>query len=365
MSEKGGSIVNWIKFGILPLVMSVMLHSTALAANTYSTVKLNGLTLPEWPVTVSPYGGKLLLSDSPEMVPDDGIMYQDTVSGDIRLFFHHVNATKEAKKIVVLLENAENQTAHITVTQHGLGGPSFDYLQVGKKVQQEYLEGGNLYLLEVPCKQSRSLISFLDTSIVEPNMLVNGMYDLKIDHPVTVKVMMMPIDADIAEFAAKAKVLPPDDGKYRLRGTFEGKDRLVVGNQSYDSKTSGAVALTLADNKIDQYVTGIDATDGTPTLNYGNYGIVYKLYLPSMSGGKMSYYLNPRGGEYAGWLRLEYRHQEAHTIPTPADVMSFGSSKISESAYLGTYESGKAVWMTFSPPGASNLPIKLIITPGK
>jgi hypothetical protein len=357
--------MNWLKFGVLPLIMSVMLQSTALAVDTYSTVKLNGLSLPEWSTTVSSYGGKLLLSDSPEMVPDNGITYQDTVSGDIRLFFHHVNATKETKKIVVLLENAGDETAHITVTQHGLGGPSEDYLQVGKKVQQEYLEGGNLYLIEVPSKESRSLISCLDTSIVEPNMLVNGMFDLKIDHSITVKVMMMPLDANIAEFAAKAKILPADDGKYRLRGTFEGKDRLIVGSQSYNSKKDGAVALTLADNKIDPYVTGIDATDGTPTLNYGNYGIVYKVYLPSSSGDKISYYLNPRGGEYAGWLGLEYRHQDVHTIPTPADSMSFGSKKISESAYLGTYEGGKAVWMTFSPPGASNLPIKLIIEPAK
>jgi hypothetical protein len=357
--------MNWLKFGVLPLIMSVMLQSTALAVDTYSTVKLNGLSLPEWSTTVSSYGGKLLLSDSPEMVPDNGITYQDTVSGDIRLFFHHVNATKETKKIVVLLENAGDETAHITVTQHGLGGPSEDYLQVGKKVQQEYLEGGNLYLIEVPSKESRSLISCLDTSIVEPNMLVNGMFDLKIDHSITVKVMMMPLDANIAEFAAKAKILPADDGKYRLRGTFEGKDRLIVGSQSYNSKKDGAVALTLADNKIDPYVTGIDATDGTPTLNYGNYGIVYKVYLPASSGDKISYYLNPRGGEYAGWLGLEYRHQDVHTIPTPADSMSFGSKKISESAYLGTYEGGKAVWMTFSPPGASNLPIKLIIEPAK
>ncbi len=357
--------MNWITFGIVTLFLSVMLQSTALAVNTYATVKLNGLHLPEWSTTVTSYGGKLLLSDSPEMVFDNGIMYQDTVCDDIRLFFHHVNATKEAKKIVVLVENAGSETAHITVTQHGLGGPSLDYLQVGKKVQQEYLEGGNLYLLEVPGKGAKSLISLLDHTVVEPDMLVNGMYDLKIDRPVTIKVMMMPIEANIVEFAANAKILPPDVGQYRLRGTFEGKDRLIVGKQAYNSKKDGAVALTLADNKIDQYVTGIDATDGTPTLNYGNYGIVYKIYLPSMSGSNMSYYLNPRGGEYAGWLGLEYRHQDDHTIPTPADAMSFGSKKISESAYLGTYESGKAVWMTFSPPGASNLPIKLIVTPEK
>ncbi|GMB01761.1 copper amine oxidase [Pelosinus sp. IPA-1] len=356
--------MNWFKTGVLALIMPVMLHSTALASTVYSTVKLDGLKLPEWSTTVSPYGGKLLLSDSPETVPDDGIMYQDTVDGDIRLFFHHVNGTQVNKKIIVLLENADEvYPAHVTVTKFGLGGPSLDYLEVGKKVQKDYLQDENLYLLEVPEKGSRSLISFLDTSIVEPNMLVNGMYDFKTDRPITVKVMMMPVDADIQEFARAAKVLPAD--QYRLRGTFEGKDRLVVGKEVYDSKQSGAVALTLADNHIDPYVTGIDATDGTSTLNYGNYGIVYKVFLPSMSGGKASYYLNPRGGEYAGWLGLEYRHQDEHSIPTPADVMSFGSKKISESAFLGTYETGKAVWLTFSPPGASNLPIKLIIAPAK
>lgn len=355
--------MNWFKFNVLPLIMVVALQSTALAATAYSTVHVDGLKLREWPTDVSSYGGKLLLSDSPETVPDDGIMYQDTVTGDVRLFFHHVNGTKEAKKIVVLLENAAAEPANITVTKSGLGGPGNDYLEVGKKVQRDYLRGENLYLLEVPEKGSVSLISSLDTSIVEPNMLVNGMYDFKTDRPVTVKVMMMPVKADIQEFAAKAKVLPTDE--YRLRGTFEGKDRLIVPKDIYNDKESGSVAITLADNVIDRYVTGIDATDGTPTLNYGNYGIVYKLFMPSIFGGKVSYYLNPRGGEYAGWLGLEYHHQDVYAIPTPEDKESFGSSKISESAYLGTYESGKSVWLTFSPPGASNLPIKLIIAPGK
>jgi hypothetical protein len=355
--------MNWLKFGVLSLIMAVVLQSTALAATAYSTVKLNSVHLQEWSTNVSSYGGNLLLSDSPETVPDDGITYQDIVTGDVRLFFHHVNGTKEAKKIVVLLENATDQPAHVTVLKYGLGGPGFDYLEVGKKVQRDYLDAGNVYLVEVPAWGSKSLISSLETSVVEPNMLVNGMYDFKTDCPVTVKVMMMPVNADIQEFAAQAKVLPADE--YRLRGTFEGKDRLIVGNQSYDAKQSGAVAITLADNAIDRYVVGVDATDGTKTLNYGNYGIVYKLYMPTASGGKVSYYLNPRGGEYAGWLGLDYRHQDAYSIPTPEDTQSFGSGKISESAYLGTYEGGKAVWLTFSPPGASNLPIKIIIAPGK
>ena len=35
----------------------------------------------------------LLFSDSPETVEEDGILYQDTVKGDARLLYYHVNGT--------------------------------------------------------------------------------------------------------------------------------------------------------------------------------------------------------------------------------------------------------------------------------
>lgn len=66
---------------------------------------LNTAKLTEWKVINSSLGGSLLLSDSPEMVMADGILYQDTVTGNIRLFFYHVNAMADARKIDVLLEN--------------------------------------------------------------------------------------------------------------------------------------------------------------------------------------------------------------------------------------------------------------------
>ncbi len=72
--------------------------------------------------------------------------------------------------------------------------------------------------------------------------------------------------------------------------------------------------MTLADNKIDDYVAGIDATDGSQVLNYGNYGVVYRLYLPSMSAGGAEFYLNPRGGIYAGVMGVGYRHQSEFAV---------------------------------------------------
>ncbi|MDD4601761.1 hypothetical protein SDC9_13597 [bioreactor metagenome] len=350
---------------ILPAVaLAMCMNSVTLAADNKGDIQrfngINGLKLPEWQVKATHSSGKLLLSDSPEMVPEDGITYQDTVDGEARLFFHHVNATDKPKKIVVLFENSGDKPANITVTKFGLGGPGLDYLAIGKEVQMEYFADNNLYLVEVPAGGSQQLSTELADAVVQNNELVNGMYDFKTDRPVKVSVMMLPADADAKEFAKTAKVLPAD--QWRLRGTFEGADRLLVSDQAYNPKKDGPVAITLADNKLDKYVTGIDKTDGSMVLNYGNYGVVYKMFIPSSYDGKIAYHLNPRGGEYAGGIGLHYQHQFQTVVPTPEKTTSFGST-IKDFAYIGTFDGGQSLWLSFSPPGASNLPVKLVLAP--
>lgn len=342
------------------LIMTGLISQTVAAG--IPTAPADARKLPEWQMRSTIHGGKLLLSDSPETVTDDGIMYRDTVQGDTRLFFHHVNGTAVPKKIVVLLENSGSAPAQVTVYRHGLGGPSCDYLGAGKTAQLTYLKGGNLYPLEVPSGGSVSLVPELTEQQVLPNQLVTGIYDFIADQPVQVTVLMAPVDTDIRKFAAQAKILPPDQGQYRLRGTFDGKDRMVLPEQIYNSSTDGSVAITLADHMIDKYASGIDATDGTKTVNYGNYGVVYRVFLPSQAAGRFTCFLNPRGGEYAGGLGVKYRFQELDPVQTPAGRLSIGSNS-SDAAMIGTYEGGQSLWLTFSPPGSSNLPVKLVLVP--
>ena len=344
----------------LTVVMALAIAVPAAAAGPDG---LDILKLPEWQVTSSSYGGKLLLSDSPEMVSADGILYQDKIEGSARLFFHHVNNTTVPKRLVVFLENAGSVPARVTVHQQGLGGPSADWIAVGKKAQTAYLADEDIYLIEVPARGAAPLSTELESSVVHPNMLVNGIYDFTADCPVTVKVMMLPADADSRKFALTAPVLPPD--AQRLRGTFEGKDRMLVPLKIYNPGEDGAVALTLADNKLDQYLEGIDATTGQKVVNYGNYGVVYKLFLPAEGGGRTAYYLNPRGGDYAGALGIKYKYVIAPPVGTPADRVAFGANKLTDFAHVGTFAGGESLWLTFSPPGASNLPVKLVLVPEK
>lgn len=322
---------------------------------------LNILSLPEWKMTANAYGGKLLLSDSPEMVPADGIMYQDTVVGDARLFFHHVNATDLMKKVCVVLENSGPEAAHVTVYRYGLCGPGYNWTAVGRAAQDAYLSGSTLYDLDVFPKRVVLLAARLGDVVVKPNMLVSGIFDFKTDRPVTVKVLLMPSDGDVNKFVKTAKVLDKD--AYRLRGTFEKANRLLIPWKVYDPMKDGPTVVTLGDNNIDRFQEGIDATDGSKVVNFGNWGVVYKLFFPSNHTGEISVYVNPRGGEYAGSLGVSYQHLEQEPVATPQNRMLFGKNESTDFSKIGTFESGQSLWMTFTPPGASNLPIKLIIVP--
>lgn len=345
--------------------IAVMIAACAIvdvaSANTMLPDLNNSKLIQELPVDSTSYGGTLILSDSPEVVPDDGIMYEDTVNGKVRLFFHHVNGTNINKKIVVLLVNDDKQDATVTVSKIGVAGPSHDWITVGKQAQLNYLESNDFHFINVPANGTALLDEGLDAKTVKPNMLVNGIYDFKTNKSVKVKVMMLPTGKEAADFAKSAKILPPDS--QRLRGSFAGKDRLIIPEYVYDAEDNKVVGITLADNEKDLYLRGIDKTDNSQVVNYGNYGVVYKLYIPSVSQGQFSCYLNPRGGEYAGGLVLKYKHQKEQVIPTPNDKLSFGINTVTDIQYLGSFEGGQSLWFTFSPPGASNLPVKLILTP--
>lgn len=342
------------------MILLALQTGSVYAAGDSNNLPTNLLQVPEWPVTMTSFGGRLLLSDSPEIVPADGIMYQDTVSGNVRLFFHHVNGTTEPKKIVVALVNEGSEAATVTVSQYGVAGPSVDYLAVGKAVQEEYFSDHDLYLLDVPAHGTALLAPALNVTVVQPNMLVNGIYDFQTDRPVTVKVMMMPVTADVEKMAATATVLPKDT--YSLRGTFDGANRLLVPDKPYNPKQDGPVAFTLADNQIDRYLRGIDATDGSSVVNYGNYGVVYKLYIPSAFGSDLKVFLNPRGGIFAGAVGVKYNYKTETPLAVPFHSGAFGIT-VHELSDIGTFASGQSLWLTFSPPGASNLPVRLIFTP--
>jgi len=338
--------------------------------------------LARWDMESRDEGGTLLFSDSPEYVDQNGILYQDSVQGDARVLFYHLNNSDEPKKLAVVLKNEYNGKNIVTVTRGGSGQPSSDYLKVGKATQLEYFSREKNQQIALQPRMSRLLQENMNMTILQPGELTYGVFDFHADHSVLVSVIMLDAYGDPVTAAENLPVLPKDE--MRLRGTFKGMNRVLSAKKVYNPGEDGGVYFMLADDKSDKYRTGIDATDGSAVTNYGNYGINYRIELPVQTG-KVDYYLSPLGGTYAGAMR-SFQATKTYTLfPTPGERAYFGDRTAPESDTVqaqreaGTWQLAKNTELAplgesvgrsetvfeFSPPGASNLPVAVVMLPKK
>lgn len=332
-----------------------------------------GVDLPgymkQWEVQSKDTGGTLLFSDSPEYVSEEGILYQDTVQGDARILYYHLNEMHSPHKVAVVLENMEkNHSAMVRITRGAAGKPSSDYLSVGKETQTKYFRDKYEDRFLVPGGSRHLLVREMDNILLQQGELVYGVYDFHADKPVKVSVVMCNAYEDPCKFVDKARILPKDE--QRLRGTFSNMDRLISSGKTYNADRDGVVYFVLADDKYDAYRTGIDATDGSQVTDYGNYGILYKIDVPVKGNAHIQYYLEPMGGVYAGAMNVRHgKNSKMDLILTPDWNVFFGEGGSfygnRELAYLGGYDSKANAHFEFSPPGASNLPVRIIMMPEK
>ena len=333
-----------------------------------------------WEVSSYDTGGTLLFSDSPEYVKESGILYRDTVTGDARVLYYHLNDTAQPKKVAVVLETAAD-LAVVSVTRGAAGAPSTDYLHVGKTTQIGYFDGREMNeRIHVTKERPRLLVPAMNETVLAPGQLVYGVYDFHASAPVRVSVVLYGADVDPFAFLRTARVLPRDE--IALRGTFRGMNRVITSQRIYRPVHDGAVYFPIGDNLHDVYRSGIDATDGTPVVNYGNYGILYQISIPTEGRGQTRYFLSPIGGVYAGAMRAA-RGTRRYLVETPAVRPYFGDrtmpetpqvaaareegllllTQYTELADLGAYPNEEAVQFEYSPPGASNLPVNIILMP--
>lgn len=307
----------------------------------------------------------LLFSDSPETVTQDGILYQDVVKGDTRLLYYHLNGMSEPKKIAVVIENMSNEYNQITLTKQAVAGPSEDYLYVGKVTMQRYFSDQATKTMTL-APYSKTILHMEDNERIVPSGgLVYGIFDFNAEKNLKVSVVIAPVERNLLRYVDYAPILPKDE--QRLRGTYKGKERYLTNRNKYNPQRMGKAYFYIGDNKTDLYKYGIDKTDFSITQDFGNYGIVYN-FEPNIEGeGKTSYYLKPLGGVYAGAIAVKVGDNgEYKMISTPDEVPFFGHEKdINYYAYLGTYDNKEKISFLYTPPGASNLPVQIILIPEK
>ncbi len=352
---------------------SALLPNVSAANRTFQSTVMKKLD-----VLSQDSGGTLIFSDSPEYVNRNGILYTDTVSGEARILFYHLNNTGVRKRFAIIFENPNNENVVVDITRGGMSEPNKNYFSVGKITQTMYMEDDFRDKIEFEPYERKVYQPREKNFLLKPGQLIHGVCDFTANKPVTIYLMMYPEHADPLQFIYYAEILPKDE--QRLRGTFKQMNRTLTLKRPYDSERDGLGYIRIGDNIHDLFKRGIDATDGSEVINYGNYGINYTINFRMKFPTRFC--LSPIGGHYAGALRYKYYGQSG-VIQTPAHRLYFGDrmppenlavavagaewisimTEGTELSELGNY-SGQ-VSFEYSPPGASNLPVNIVLMPGK
>lgn len=313
------------------------------------------------PITVSDGGGTLIYSDCPEYVKEPGILYSDVVSGNVRVFYYHLNDSHEPSKIAVLLKSVEKGLV-ANVTKGVISQPGEDYFAVGRGLQAQYFsaESDKKEMLLVKSTKARLLAPEMDEIVVGPAELISGVYDFSVNGQIRLTVLSYPAKDDPVKYLETAKMLPEEIEN--REGTFSAMNREITLCSPYNPSTDGIACIVLANGKEDYFLNGVSATDGQPVENFGNYGVNYRIVLPVAEPGRTHYYLEPLGGVYSGIMRVHLGNNNSRLIFTP-EGRYFGENGAGEYADLGAYDNNVPLWFEFSPPGASNLPVRIIMVP--
>ncbi|XID94705.1 copper amine oxidase N-terminal domain-containing protein [Paenibacillaceae bacterium WGS1546] len=311
------------------------------------------LQLPKVPYRINDRPQTLIRANSPETIVEEGIYYEDNVSGNVRFLLHNYNGSGKSMRIYVMLTNNNAEPATVRMGAVGMAGPNKIVSTVGRAVTGRFLESlldPKFSYVQIPPGESRLIFTDYSDKIVKPGDVYSMFGDVQMFAELDFKVVVIDADRDLETALPTLKMLPSDDG--HIRGTFENANRVMYVNQTIGHEKS---RMILADNFEDTRLSGVDMTTGTPVLNAGNYGVVYTIQLSNVQP-HTAIVVNPRGGHYAG----------AFTVNGNV-VYTTNSSILRNPNEVGViYKSGdsvEAVTITFTPANGSMLPINLLFMP--
>jgi PKD repeat protein len=289
----------------------------------------------------------LLISDSPETIKDNGILYQDTINGKARLYADHMNGTTDKLRLAILFRNPTDQPITVTTTNKGESTPSIYAHLIGHVASVGFLQKEPVYQapLVVPAGQTVVYVQMPD---LFPAQGVNLMYDVETDGALEVSFVAGAVNSYPANPLESYQRLAYDG---HVRGTFQGSDKrwdIDLANIAQPSR------LTIGDGKEDTYAKGYDTERQMEVPATGNYGVVYKIHADKPR--KMAVMLIAKGGPFKGPFLINGQFMLA---PASGVISAFKSIQILART-TGTEDSFD---IEFTPPAGSAFPIDLIFYP--
>lgn len=345
--------------------------TAAAQSDVISLSGINPINCPEISMSETWSGGKLIFSDSPESPTGNGKLYYDNglpaTSGTNynRVFVYHVNSSGSTKRFTVVIKNTAASSGTLTVQRKGTAGPTTSFLYAGKLAYDRLNNSTAGSGVNVAAGAWQRIDTTFDTTNTATGNLLHGIWEYSFTQPHEIAICMLSTSDAPATACPAAAVLSRDTHQ---RGTFPYADKIYDTASGVTIDTAGDIQqFPIAGNTMnDANAVGTDDTDGSSQTLSGNYGILYRIHLNTVSsdGRNIGFLINPRAGGWGGavWA-MPGGLLAGGKFLIPAG--SGSSSDNTKGSVEGRYSpgAGLTVWLQFLPVGGASFPVRAVATP--
>ena len=294
--------------------------------------------------------GIMMMSDSPEEVVREGILYRDVIDGTGRVLIHHINKFSDSsvvggqKRLVVVAENTSSQPVTLTLNNKTIKGPVQDVLFLGQKLLYDYLKGSPKETIVLKPGEKRYIYD--SGAGWKQDTCISGLMDVQTTGKVKFTVAAVSSGNTIHNMKDMEIFMPA----VHPRGTFSD---LAI-HYTLDLDATQPTKLLIGTGE-EEWVKGYDALTYQAAQNKGNYGVSY--YITITAKEDMGILLNPRANVFRG--AIEWQGIGVYNIPKIGTIFDNKTKAVC----LGTINAGETKTFEYMLPNGSSAPVLIGFIP--
>jgi len=317
-----------------------ILGDAYITASGTTRVSVENFALPK----VAP--SRLLVSDYPERLTADGVLFTATIdrTASQRFLYYHYNpSTEPARRILVKATNTAAAPAVLHLIS-SLAGPASNEMEVGHNATRTFLVRARRNEGTVVTIPPNATVNIVNHNL-PPNAIVNGILQMReiSGDPLNIAVVAQAAEAPLDRSADATSLLA--GGAPHARGEYPVPEFFSEYTFFTDAPPLEIPIgqLPLPNLRVGEALSG-------------DYGVMQSVRVvivnASRFGQAVALYANPRGGDATGTFIIDDTLVQAHRLP------SFSRYKIwQETIAPGTY---RTLRVTTMPEGGSSYPLRLI-----
>lgn len=298
----------------------------------------------------STVSGTMIMSDSPEEVSKEGVLYRDTINGVGRILVHHINRFSNTsviggnKRLVIVAENVSSKPVNLTLSNKTIRGPVTDVLYLGQRLLYDYLVGSSEEVMVLQPGEKRYIYDSEGKWTKES--CISALMDVLTTGEVTFTMAAVSVGSTINNIDGM-ELLPPIT---HPRGTF--KDIAI--NYTLNLDATKPTKLLIGTGQ-EEWIKGYDALTKLSAQNKGNYGVSY--YITITAKQDTGIILNPRANVFRG--AIEWKGAGVYNIPAAGAIFDNKDKAIS----LGMIKAGETKTFEYMLPNGSSAPVLIGFIP--